>query len=199
MPAPLEITYRGQAIPSVTLTVENKGTKSCRGVVTTAAPFALGRAVTTGDVAPGQKATIAGVPVTSSVRTLSDAVARFTVTAVGDADVSNDTKSVRVIYAYCGLALSAVRPPAIVPSEGERSVEVSLRNAGTIPCTGVQMRVRGGIGGGTSTPYSIDRGKSASDDVAVGAPKSAKVGRKVALRVTACRRSAIRIRRTRSG
>ena len=48
VPAPLEITYRGKTTPTVTLTVENKGKKACAGTVTTAAPFALGRAVTTG-------------------------------------------------------------------------------------------------------------------------------------------------------
>ena len=36
-----------------------------------------------------------------------------------------------------------------------------------------------------SKPYTIERGKSVSDEVDVGAPKGAKVGRKVTLRVTA--------------
>jgi hypothetical protein len=81
--------------------------------------------------------------------------------------------------------LDAVRPPAIVPSEGPRRVEVSLRNTGTISCTRVAMRVRGGSGGGVSKPYTIERGKSVSDEVDVAAPKGAKVGRKVTLRVIA--------------
>ncbi len=53
VPAPLEITYRGKTTPTVTLTVENKGKKACAGTITTAAPFALGRAVTTGAVGSG--------------------------------------------------------------------------------------------------------------------------------------------------
>jgi hypothetical protein len=188
VPSPLELTYRGKTTPAVTLTVENKGKKACAGTVTTAAPFALGRAVVTGAVGAGEKVTIAGVPVTSSVRRVADDVARFTVATDGDSDLSNNVKSVRAIYAYCGLALDAIRPPAIVPTEGERRIEVSLRNAGTISCTQVSMRVRGGIGGGISKPYTIDRGKSVSDEVAVGAPKSAKIGRKVTVRVTAASR-----------
>jgi hypothetical protein len=186
VPAPLEITYRGKTTPTVTLTVENKGKKACAGTVTIAAPFALGRAVTTGAVASGQKVTIAGVPVTSSVRRRADDVVRFTATAdAEDSDPSNNVKSVRAIYAYCGLALDPVRPPAIVGSEGPRRVEVSLRNTGTISCTRVAMRVRGGSGGGISKPYTIERGKSVSDEVDVAAPKGAKIGRKVTLRVTA--------------
>jgi hypothetical protein len=185
VPAPLELTYRGKTTPTVTLTVENKGKKACAGTITTAAPFALGRAVTTGAVASGQTVTVRGVPVTSSVRRRADDVVRFTVTADGDSDLTNNVKSVRAIYAYCGLALDAIRPPAIVPSEGPRAVEVGLRNTGTISCTRVQMRVRGGSGGGISKPYSIERGKSVSDEVDVAAPKSAKIGRKVTLRVTA--------------
>jgi hypothetical protein len=185
VPAPLEITYRGKTTPTVTLTVENKGKKACAGTITTAAPYALGRAVTTASVGAGEKVTLAGVPVTSSVRRRAEDVVRFTVTADEDADLTNNVKSVRAIYAYCGLALDAIRPPAIVPSEGTRRVEVGLRNTGTISCTRVALRVRGGSGGGISKPYTIERGKSVSDEVDVAAPKKTKVGRKVTVRVTA--------------
>ena len=188
VPAPLEITYRGKTTPTVTLTVENKGKKACAGTITTAAPFALGRAVTTAPVGAGEKVTIPAVPVTSSVRRRADDVVRFTVTAADDSDLTNNVKSVRAIYAYCGLALDAIHPPAIVPSEGPRRVEVSLRNTGTISCTRVALGVRGGSGGGISKPYTIEHGKSVSDEVDVAAPKKTKVGRKVTLRVTASSR-----------
>jgi hypothetical protein len=62
VPAPLELTYRGKATPTATLTIENKGKKACAGTVTTAAPFALGRAVTTAAVGWGQTVTIPRCP-----------------------------------------------------------------------------------------------------------------------------------------
>lgn len=47
------------------------------------------------------------------------------------------------------------------------------------------MKVSDGRGEGVSKPYSIDRGRSVSDDVLVSAKAGAKIGKQVTVRVTA--------------
>ena len=184
VPAPLELTFIGRKAASATIAVTNKGQKSCpAAAVGLAAPYKLGRAVTTPVLGPGESFTASNVPITTSLIRRDDDVAKFSVSIPGDGDTSNDLRGVRVVFSFCDLGLSAVEKPSTVPSEGWRRVEVGLANKGTTTCRRVGMKVSGGTGGGASKPYSIDRGRSVSDDVNLGVKRGTKVGRKVTLRV----------------
>jgi hypothetical protein len=186
VPSPLELKFVGRKSSSATITVTNKGQKPCPGaVVNLAAPYKLGRVVSVPALGPGEAFTAGNVPVATPTIRRDDDVAKFSVSVPGDGDASNDVRTVRVVFSFCDLALSAVRKPSTVPSEGTRRVEVGLDNKGTTTCRRVRMKVSGGTGGGASKPYSIDRGRSVSDDVNLGVKRGTKVGRKVALRVRA--------------
>lgn len=184
VPSPLELTFVGRKGTAAQISVENKGERPCGGTVAVNAPYKLGRTVQTGTIAPGAKFVANAVPVTSGTIRRADDVARFTVSTAGDGDASNDVRAVRAVYSFCDLALSAVQKPATIPNEGGRRVEVGLRNAGTRTCRSVRMSVPDGAGEGASRPYSIDRGRSVSDDVLVSSKSSAKIGKKATVRVT---------------
>ncbi|MDA0181624.1 hypothetical protein OJ997_15065 [Solirubrobacter phytolaccae] len=185
VPTPLELTFVGRKGTAAQISVENKGDRPCGGPVTVNAPYKLGRAVDTGVIAAGAKFVVNAVPLTSSTIRRDDDVARFTVSATGgDSDTSNDVRGVRAVYSFCDLALSAVQKPSTIPNEGGRRVEVGLRNSGTRTCRSVRMKVTDGSGEGASKPYSIDRGRSVSDDVLVSAKSAAKIGKKATVRVT---------------
>jgi hypothetical protein len=186
VPSPLELKFVGRKATAATITVANKGQKSCSGaVVNLAAPYKLGRAVNVPALGPGEAFTAARVPITTPAIQRDDDIAKFSVSVPGDGVASNDVRGVRVVFSFCDLALSAVRKPSTVPSEGTRRVEVGVDNKGTTTCRRVRMKVSGGTGGGASKPYSIDRGRSVSDGVNVGVKRGTKVGRKVKLRVRA--------------
>jgi hypothetical protein len=184
VPSPLELTFVGRKGTAAQVSVENKGERPCGGDVTVNAPYKLGRAVSTGLIEPGAKFVANAVPVTTSTIRRDDDVARFGITVAGDADTSNDVRGVRAVFSFCDLALSTVQKPATIPNEGGRRVEVGLRNSGTRTCRSVRMRVTGGSGAGVSKPYSIERGRSVSDDVSVSAASRAKIGKKATVRVT---------------
>lgn len=185
VPTPLELTFVGRKGTAAQISVENKGERPCGGDVTVNAPYKLGRAVSTGVIEPGAKFVTNAVPVTSSTIQRADDVARFSISVPGDGDTSNDVRGVRAVFSFCDLALRAVEKPATIPNEGGRRVEIGLRNAGTRTCRSVRFMVSNGSGEGASKPYSIERGRTVSDDVNVSAKATAKVGKKATVRVTA--------------
>jgi uncharacterized delta-60 repeat protein len=184
IPSPLELTFVGQKSSAASISVTNKGTRPCGGTVSLAAPYKLARAISTGVLDPGASMKTGPVAITTSVIKRADDVARFTVSVDGDSDPSNNVRGVRVVFSFCDLGLTAVSRPATVPSEGFRTASVELRNSGTITCRRVGEKVSGGTGGSASKPFSIERGRSASDTVRVGVRPGTRVGKKVSLRVS---------------
>jgi len=177
VPTPLELTFIGRKGTAAQISVENKGERPCGGEVTVAAPYKLGRAVSTGVIEPGAKFVTSNVPVTSSTIRRDDDVAKFSISVPGDGDTSNDVRGVRAVYSFCDLALSAVEKPSTIPNEGGRRVEVGVRNSGTRTCRSVKFSVPNGAGEGASKPYAIERGRAVSDDVWVSSKSTAKVGK----------------------
>ena len=183
VPTPLELTFVGRKGTAAQISVENKGERPCGGEVTVAAPYKLGRAVSTGVIEPGAKFVTSNVPITSSTIRRDDDVAKFSISVPGDGDTSNDVRGVRAVYSFCDLALSAVEKPSTIPNEGGRRVEVGVRNSGTRTCRSVKFSVPNGAGEGASKPYAIERGRSVSDDVWVSSKSTAKVGKKATVTV----------------
>ena len=183
VPTPLELTFIGRKGTAAQISVENKGERPCGGDVTVAAPYKLGRAVSTGVIEPGAKFVTSDVPITSSTIRRDDDVAKFSISVPGDGDTSNDVRGVRAVYSFCDLALSAVEKPSTIPNEGGRRVEVGVRNSGTRTCRSVKFSVPNGAGEGASKPYAIERGRSVSDDVWVSSKSTAKVGKKATVTV----------------
>ncbi|MBE2320113.1 hypothetical protein DVA67_029375 [Solirubrobacter sp. CPCC 204708] len=184
VPTPLELTFLGRQGTAAQIAVENKGERPCGSEIALAAPYKLGRAINTGIIPPGGRFVADNVPITAATIRRDDDVAKFSVSGPGDKDATNNVRGVRAVFSFCDLALSAVQKPATVPNEGGRRVEIGLRNAGTRTCRGVKFSVANGSGAGLSRPYSVERGRSVSDDVVVSAKATAKVGSKATVRVT---------------
>ena len=87
-----------------------------------------------------------------------------TLSAAGDADTSDNTRFLHVVFSYCDMALTPVGARSLIPNEGTRAFELSLRNAGTVTCRGVRV--------GGASPYTVLPGRSVSDEQRAGRPRA---------------------------
>jgi hypothetical protein len=155
--------------------VTNAGTRPCAGTVTVPAPYRAAP-FATGVVAPGATVTSPAVAVAHDGPPRAEDIITAVVSAPGDANPANDRAAAHVVFEYCDVGARLAGAPGAIPTEGKRRFEVVLRNAGTAPC-----RVRVGSG----SPYVIQPGRSASDHVAVAAPRGARVRARVNLTLRA--------------
>ncbi len=131
---PAEITFTGNAPAALTATVRNNGSKPCDGgTLGVTAPYRLG-AVSTGEIAPGASFTAAAVPLAYDGARRAEDFLTITLLAPGDANTANNEAAVHVVFSYCNLAVRGVGRAGLIPNEGRRSFELSLRNTGTAAC-----------------------------------------------------------------
>jgi hypothetical protein len=173
IPRPLEIAFDGTDPASVDIKVTNSGTKLCSGAVGVASPYTLSHEgaagpLPTGNLAPGTSRTFSGAQLAfTGTRKRTDVVA-FKITAAGDANAANDTRSVRANFRFCDLRARFAGSRGALPSEGTRRFELTLRNLGTVTCTGVGVRVSGaGRRSGSPDPFTVRAGRSVSEMVRV--------------------------------
>ena len=166
---PAEIVFRGLLPASLTTRVTNFGTRACGGTVNAPAPYRM-TPVQTGPIAPGVTFNADAVPIAyEGVRRAEDILA-VSLTAPEDANPDNNLAAAHVAFSFCDLALRPIGRAGAIPTEGRRRFPVNLRNGGTISC---RVRI------GSKRPYSLASGQSASDRVAVAAPRGARPGSRV--------------------
>jgi hypothetical protein len=173
---PGEIVFQGSRPAALPVRVQNVGSRPCAGTVSVPPPYGM-TPLATGAVAPGATFT-AAVPVTYHGPRRAEDVLQIALDAPADANTENNRALAHVVFSYCDLAVRRVGRAGAIPTEGRRRFELSLRNLGTATC---RVRV------GSSAPYPLARGRSASDAVAVAAPGGARPGARVpvALRASA--------------
>ena len=167
---PAEVVFRGRAPATLTVTATNNGGRTCGGAVTVPAPYSAAP-IATGDIPPGGTFTAAAVPLSYTGARRADDTILVTLSAAGDADTSDNTRFLHVVFSYCDMALTPVGARSLIPNEGTRAFELSLRNAGTVTCRGVRV--------GGASPYTVLPGRSVTDEQRAGAPKGARVGARV--------------------
>jgi hypothetical protein len=187
VPSPLEIVMPWQQPAAVTLQATNNGTKACRGAISVAAPYALHAGgieapVDTGVIVPGASFSAPGAQLSyGGARRRQDTVA-FTVSTADDADLSDNTASLHARFSFCDLSLALEGKPAYVPSEGMRTFEFSIRNIGTIACSGVRLGAGAGTRSGARPKrYSVQDGRSVIDRIAARPAHKLRSGARVKL------------------
>lgn len=192
---PLEVVMAPHAAVPIELKVTNAGSKACGGSIDVPSPYALtsGGAlagpVSTGVLAPGASFTTTGLALQHLgpiARTGSVAV---TVAVPGDADTSNNARTLTVRFRFCDADLSAVARPAFVPNEGLRRFEVLVRNRGTATCARLRVAVSGDGRRARAARYAVAAGRSVSDDILAGIKHRAKPGTRVKLTFRVARAS----------
>ena len=168
---PAEIVFRGLLPASLTTRVTNFGTRACAGTLNAPAPYRM-TPVQTGAIAPGATFNADAVPIAyEGVRRAEDILA-VSLAAPEDANPDNNLAAAHVAFSFCDLALQPIGRAGAIPTEGRRRFPVNLRNGGTTSC---RVRI------GSKRPYSLASGQSASDRVAVAAPRGAEPGTRVAV------------------
>ena len=171
VPRPLEIAFDAGRPASVDVRVTNAGTRACAGALSVAGDYSLrrdgvGGPFETGLLGPGQVVEFAGLELALTGAPKRSDVVSFKLESAADANQANNTRAVRAIFRFCNLVIVPVEPGRLMPSEGSRRFEFTLRNLGTTLCRGVQVRV-GGQGRRTSRPepFTLRAGRSASETV----------------------------------
>jgi hypothetical protein len=168
VPRPLEVGIAPGNPATVTVQITNVGTKACGGTVSVPAPYELRGPTAFAPVPASGKVSLPLELHYGGYRILQDVVP-FTVRGDGDVVVQNDTKLVNVVFDFCDLGLRRVGGAVLLPSEGGRAIEFTVRNAGTIDCAAVRLGVGGGgrlIASGGS--FALRSGRSATDVIRVG-------------------------------
>lgn len=184
--APLELAMSPFALGDVSLKVENAGSRACGGSIAPAEPYSLSRDGTTGPVAvapvaPGESATVDARLGRQGPLIAQDSVV-FTLTAAADASTTDNKATLRVRFRYCGAALTPAGGRAFLPSEGAARLSFSVRNTGTVACSGARIRVGGeGRRQGRGGRFAVAPGSGASDDVRVRV-RPGKAGRRAVVR-----------------
>jgi hypothetical protein len=178
---PLEIAIAwGQPLP-LQFRVTNVGTKACAGAISVPAPYTLQHGGASGTLpvgllAAGASTTLDGVLLRYAGGRRRSDTTTFTLAAAGDTNTANNARTVRVSFSFCDLRLQAEGGRKI-PNEGARRFEVEVRNIGTAACRGLRLDVAsGGRLMARGDRYTLQPGRSASDTVAVGSPRGAKLG-----------------------
>ena len=168
---PLEIAFDGQSPTTVDLRVTNAGTKGCGGSVDVDGDYALRSAgadapLQTGFLAPGTSVTFAGAELAMTGAAKRSDVVSFKLTSAADANQANNTRNVRAIFRFCNLRLTPVGAAGLMPAEGSRGFEFTLRNLGTTTCRGVAVGVAGDARRTSRPdPFTLRPGRSASEVV----------------------------------
>ncbi|HET6551742.1 MAG TPA: hypothetical protein VFG79_24960 [Solirubrobacter sp.] len=176
VPRPLEGRFEGSRAMPVTVTVANKGTRACAGTISVPAQYALGAgALSTGVLRPGAVFSTDSSLAYLGARQRDDTV-DFQVTVAGDADATNNSVPLHVLFDYCDAHLRAPAR-ALMPNEGSRRFALDVRNAGTATCGGV--RVSAGAQGRAArahAAYDLAAARSVDDEVSARLRGRLKVG-----------------------
>lgn len=183
---PLELVLGDAAPATLDLVVANHGTRTCGGTITApdAYPLTFGGTpgpVSTGLLEPGATFTATGVGIGYSGPRKREDTLSLTLNVAGDAAPDDNAKSLHVVFHYCDLALAAVHPPAVVPSEGARRFSFSVRNVGTVPCTQVRLAAHGARVAPVTAPYTVGAGLSVADDLSATVLGAHRPGARVRL------------------
>jgi hypothetical protein len=185
VPTPLELVFGGDRPAPVTVRVSNHGTGQCTGDISISQGYELrlgSRAgpIATGVLLPGASYLTQGAQVAyGGPRRRSDVIA-LRVSAAGDADQRNNVHPLRAVFSYCDLRLSRVGASGLVPNEGSRRFEFLLRNIGTAPCRRIRLSaVRGARSRGSTDPFTLRPGTSASEEVMARVTGRPGLGRRV--------------------
>ena len=179
---PLELSVPPTLVAPVTLRVANGGTRSCTGTLSVPPAYQLEGGDTVFTLAPGASATTAGLRLRYSGPRRREDQIDFRVSAPGDSNPQNDSRSLRVLFSYCDVALERGGRTPRAPTEGPRRYELSVRNVGTATCAGVRVAVAGGGSlAGKGERFSLRAGRSASADARAVVAAGGRVGRRAAL------------------
>jgi hypothetical protein len=104
------------------------------------------------------------------------------VAAPGDGDEQNNTRLLHVLFRYCDVTLRSDTSGGMIPNEGPRGFDFTLRNVGTAPCRQVRIAAESGVrNAGSPQPFSLAAGRSVSisDEVRATLARRARPGTKV--------------------
>lgn len=191
VPRPLEIGIALDGTATVDIVVRNAGTKACRGTVSVPAPYALRTGGATGPIAtplldPGDSKTYTADLSYAGPRVRDDILTFTVVAKPADSNAQNDSQRVKVLFDFCDPALRVIGKKLDFPSEGPRRVEFLVRNTGTIDCQ--RLEVRAGTGArrsGAADRFTLRRGRSASEVIALALAKKVRPGRTTTLQARA--------------
>jgi hypothetical protein len=180
---PLELIYDGFGGVPATLRVTNTGTRACGGQITVPAPYALrGGPIATGAVAPGGTFTVA-TEISYSGPRRADDVLSVRVDSAEDGDATDNAAPINVLFRLCDLTLERSGSAARAPTEGGRRFEFTVRNVGSGTCRGIRLGVAdGGKRIGAADRYTLERGRSATDEMRVKVAPGGSAGERVQLR-----------------
>ena len=191
VPTPLELEFSGDRPAPVTIRVNNHGTMPCMGNISISQGYEMrlgGRAgpIATGVLLPGASYLTQGAQVVYGGPRRGSDVIDLRVSAAGDADERNNVHRLRAVFSYCDLRLRRIGVPGHVPNEGSRRFEFLLRNVGTAPCRRIRVSaVRGARSGGSTDPFTLGPGRSASEELAARVAGRLRLGRRVKMRFRA--------------
>ncbi len=175
----------------MTVRVNNHGTAPCMGDISLSPGYELrleGRAgpIATGMLLPGASYLTQGAQVVYGGSRRRSDVIELRVSAARDADQRNNVQRLRVVFSYCDLRPSRVGASGLVPNEGSRRFEFLLRNIGTAPCRRIRLSaVRGARSRGSTDPFTLGAGRSASEEIMARVAGRPRVGRRVKMRFRA--------------
>ena len=168
---PAEIVFHGTAAAALGARVTNLGTRPCGGALTVPAPYRMAP-VETGPIAAGATFVVNAAPLAYEGARRAEDILAVSLAAADDENTDNNQAAAHVVFSFCDLALEPIGRAGAIPTEGRRRFPVNLRNGGTTSC---RVRI------GSKRPYSLASGQSASDRVAVAAPRGARPGARVAV------------------
>ena len=183
--APLEVTFEGNRPGQLNVRVTNAGTKACSGAISVTAPYRLhlGAAsgeLPTGTLAPGASYTTGMTTVGYSGPRRREDTVTVLVKSSADSNAENDASLVGVIFNYCDVRLQRPGGSGLVPSEGVRVFEFSIRNEGTSACRRTSVRPGRGVRRrGSTDPFTLEGGRSASEEMSAAPAGARRVGRRV--------------------
>jgi hypothetical protein len=181
---PLEVTFDGNNPASVNVRVTNAGSRVCAGRISVPAPYrlrlgALSGGLPTGPLFPRASVTTGLAELTYDGPRRRDDVLRVQVQASADVNAENNTSLVGVVFSYCDVNLSRAGGSGLVPNEGSRSFEFSIRNEGTKPCRRTHLSVGSGVRPRRGTEsFTLQGGRSASEEIAAVPAGPRRVGRR---------------------
>ena len=182
---PLEVRFEGTKPAGLNIRVTNVGTKACAGTISVPAPYALRLgartgALPTGVLAPGASYSTGPVTLTYSGPRRRDDTLGVRVRSSADTNAENDFSLIGVVFSYCDLRLAPAGSTRLVPDEGSRSFEFSLRNEGTTPCRRSRLGAGAGVRRrGSTDPFTLEGGRSASEEISAAPAGPRRIGRRV--------------------